>query len=119
MQKISLKQEPLLTSKHQSFPYQHDAVMALRDLEYGAVFHEQGLGKTKIAIDILLHWLQERAVDSVILVVKKSLIKNWLDELAAHCSIKPRVLSANRHENFFVFNSPVRLIVANYEAIKA
>jgi SNF2 family DNA or RNA helicase len=118
MSKILLKHEPKLTSKHQSFPYQHDAIMALRDLEYGAIFHEQGLGKTKIAIDLLLYWLQEKVIDTVILVVKKSLIQNWLDELAAHCSIKPRILSANRNENFYVFNSPVRLVIANYETIK-
>lgn len=118
MAKIHLKQEPVLTSKHQSFPYQHDAVMALKDLEYGAIFHEQGLGKTKIAIDLLLTWLEQKDVDTVILIVKKSLIKNWLDELDTHCSIKPRVLTANRIENFYVFNSPVRLILTNYETIK-
>ncbi len=118
MSKISLNNEPVLTSKHNSFPYQHDAVMALRDLEYGAIFHEQGLGKTKIAIDLLLYWLQQKVVDTVILVVKKSLIQNWLDELSVHCSIKARVLSANRKENFYVFNSPARLMVANYEVLK-
>lgn len=118
MSKIILKHEPVLSSKHQSFPYQHDAVMALRDLEYGAIFHEQGLGKTKIAIDLFLYWLQQKAVDTVILIVKKSLIQNWLNELASHCLIKPRVLSANRSDNFYVFNSPVRLVVANYETIK-
>lgn len=119
MSKILLKHEPVLTSKLQSFPYQHDAVMALRDLEYGAIFHEQGLGKTKIAIDLLLYWLQHKLVDTVILVVKKALVQNWLDELSVHCYIKPRVLSANRNENFYVFNSPVRLIIANYETIKS
>jgi SNF2 family DNA or RNA helicase len=119
MSKILLIKEPDLAWKHQSFPYQHDAVMALCNLEYGAIFHEQGLGKTKIAIDLLLHWLQQKTVDTVILVVKKSLIQNWLDELATHCFIKPRLLSANREENFYVFNSPVRLVVANYETIKS
>ncbi len=119
MSKIQLKVEPNLTSKHQSFPYQHDAVMALCNLEYGAIFHEQGLGKTKIAIDLLLDWLQQKTVDTVILVVKKSLIQNWLDELATHCFIKPRLLSTNREENFYVFNSPARLVVANYETIKS
>lgn len=119
MSKLLLKNEPNLTSKHQSFPYQHDAVTALCDFEYGAIFHEQGLGKTKIAIDLLLNWLQQKVVDTVILVVKKSLIQNWSDELATHCFVKPRFLSANRQENFYVFNSPVRLVVANYETIKS
>lgn len=118
MPKISLKNEPVLLAKQHSFPYQFDAVMALRDLQYGAIFHEQGLGKTKIAIDIFLYWLEKKAVDTVIIVAKKSLVQNWHDELAMHCSVSPRLLSVNRHENFYVFNSPVRLIVTNYETIK-
>ena len=71
MPKILLKHEPVLTSTHPSFPYQHDAFMALRDLEYSAIFHEQGLGKTKIAIDILLYWLKQKMVDTVIKIVKR------------------------------------------------
>jgi len=119
MPKISLKNEPVLLAKHHSFPYQLDAVVALRDLQYGAIFHEQGLGKTKIAIDIFLYWLEKKILDTVIIVAKKSLVQNWYDELAAHCSIKPRLLTANRHGNFYVLNSPVRLIVTNYETIKS
>ena len=46
------------TPKLTAFTYQQDAVEAIRDLEYSAVFHEQGLGKTKIAIDVALYWLE-------------------------------------------------------------
>lgn len=119
MAKIELKREPKLTAKYASFPYQHEAFVAIRDLEYGAILHEQGLGKTKIAIDLLLYWLQEKVVDTVVIAVKKSLVSNWLEELESHSSIKPRVLSSNRRENFYILNSPVRLILVNYEVIKA
>ena len=44
--------------------------MAIKDLEYSAIFHEQGLGKTKIAIDLLLYWLTKRDIDTVIIVTK-------------------------------------------------
>jgi len=118
MSKVFLKSEPITDSKHSSFPYQHDAFMALRQLEYGAIFHEQGLGKTKIAIDLILYWLTAKSLDTVIIIVKKGLIQNWLDELAEHCFIKPRILSNNKRNNFYVFNSPARIIVTHYEEIK-
>ena len=43
----------------------------LRSLEYAGVFHEQGLGKTKIGLAIALHWLRESAVDVVLIVTKE------------------------------------------------
>lgn len=119
MGKIELKREPNLNTKHSSFPYQHEAFVAIKELEYAAIFHEQGLGKTKIAIDLLLYWLQEHVVDTVVIAVKKNLITNWLEELETHSWIKPRVLSSNRRENFYIFNSPVRLILVNFEVVKA
>ena len=56
------------SAKLEAFRYQHDAFMALKDKPYAAIFHEQGLGKTKIAIDLLLYWLQKRDVDTVLIV---------------------------------------------------
>ena len=45
---------------HDAFPYQREAFLAIKDLPYSAIFHEQGLGKTKIAIDLLLYWLEKK-----------------------------------------------------------
>ena len=66
-----LKSEPKLEAKKAAFKYQMDAVTAVRDLEYSAIFHEQGLGKTKIAIDLLLYWLAKKDIDTVLIVTKK------------------------------------------------
>lgn len=113
---IVRKEAPFL-AKHDAFPYQAEAVEAVRDLPYAGIFHEQGLGKTKIAVDVILYWLQNDIVDTVILITKKSLIANWQRELAQHSYLKPRILTADRTQNFYVFNSPVRVILANFEAI--
>jgi SNF2 family DNA or RNA helicase len=104
---------------HEAFPYQMEAFQVLRDLEYGAVFHEQGLGKTKIAIDLGLYWLSEDIVDSVIFVTKKSLVKNWEREILTHTNIKPRIFSSDRSKNYHLFNMPARFYIAHYEAIKS
>ena len=119
MQKLTLKREPDLTLKHEAFAYQLEAVNAVKDLEYAAIFHEQGLGKTKVAIDLIVHWLAHRQLDTALIVVKKGLLDNWQIELASHSQLVPRVLTNNRSGNFYVFNSPARVMLAHYEAVKA
>ena len=69
------------SAKLKPFPYQFQTFQTIKDLKYAAIFHEQGLGKTKIAIDILLYWLEKRDIDTVLIVTKKKLIQNWLMEL--------------------------------------
>lgn len=114
-----LSREPILDVRHSAFDFQQEAIDQLKDLEYGGIFHEQGLGKTKIAIDIMLYWLQNNIVDSVILVVKKNLINNWYEELETHSHITPRILTQDRYSNFHAFNSPIRVYITNYEVIKS
>ena len=118
LQKLKLKREPDLTLKHKAFAYQLEAVNAVKDLEYAAIFHEQGLGKTKVAIDLIIYWLLHQLLDTVLIVAKKGLIHNWQRELASHSQLVPRVLTNNRGGNFYVFNSPARIILAHYEAVK-
>src|SRR5438128_753753 len=119
MPSFILGREPDLRTKFHAFQYQTEAVEAVRDLEYGAIFHEQGLGKTKIALDILLYWLEKRLVDTVLLVLKKGLVANWRREIKAHTYLSPLVLGTERRQNFYVFNSPARLILTHYEAVRA
>ena len=119
MQKLTLKREPDLTLKHEAFAYQLQAVNATKDLEYAAIFHEQGLGKTKVAIDLIVYWLSHRLLDTALIVVKKGLLDNWQRELASHSQLIPRVLTNSRGGNFYIFNSPARVMLAHYEVIKA
>lgn len=119
LQKITLQREPDLTLNHEAFAYQLEAVNAVKDHEYAAVFHEQGLGKTKVAIDLIVYWLSNRLLDTALIVVKKGLLDNWRRELDNHSRLIPRVLTTNRNANFYVFNSPARVMLAHYEAVKA
>jgi SNF2 family DNA or RNA helicase len=118
-QNIYLKNEPNLAAKHQAFGYQTSAVKTIQNMEYAAIFHEQGLGKSKIAIDLLLFWLDAKEVDTVLLVVKKGLVNNWIKELKNHTHISPILISNDYKSNHEVFNCPARLILTHYEAVKA
>ena len=116
---FKLRKPPSLSAKHEAYPYQLDAVRAVEPLSYAAIFHEQGLGKTKIAIDLVLLWLIQDTVDTVFVITKKSLVQNWIDELSLHSHVTPSVLSSNRHKNSIALNSPVLVYVLNYEVVSA
>lgn len=107
------------SAKNSAFPYQMEAFLTVKDMDYCAIFHEQGLGKTKIAIDLLLYWLSVRDMDTVMIVTKKQLVKNWTDEFIIHSYIKPKVLSSNKKDNFYVLNSPAKVIVTNFETLSS
>lgn len=106
-----------LDAHHEALPFQADAVLATRDLPYAALFHEQGLGKTKMALDLALHWLASGAVDSVMVVTKKALVPNWERETRFHTNLRPIVLSQDRRSNFFAFNRPGRIYLTHYEVM--
>lgn len=115
-----LKPDPHLdfAAVHQGYPYQVDALEAVRTLEYSALFHEQGLGKTKIGIDLTLTWLAANELDCVIIVSKRALIENWRQELESHTNLAPRILTQDRSSNFNILNSPARLILAHFEVVR-
>ncbi len=117
MKRIHLIKEPCLLAKHDAFLYQKEAYNAIKDLDYAAVFHEQGLGKTKIAIDLLLYWLEKTSIDTVLIVTKKQLVENWIREFEIHTSIHPAVLSADKQGNYYVFSGPARVIITHFELV--
>jgi len=118
VQRIHLKKEPKLGVKLEAFPYQSEAVQAIRELEYSAILFEQGLGKSKIAIDLMMYWLEKKMVDTVLYVAKKSLVYNCEKEFERHSFLKPKILTQNRNANYFVFNTPSRLVLTHYEVLK-
>ncbi|MGO7078729.1 DEAD/DEAH box helicase [Rhizobium johnstonii] len=114
---LRIEKAASLDAKRSAFPHQMEAFAAVKDLPYAAVFHEQGLGKTKIGLDLALFWLANDVADSVLIVTKKSLIENWRNEIADHSHLRPRILGQDRNANFYAFNSPARLYLMHYEAI--
>lgn len=116
---LRVQREPSLLAKHQGFSYQVEAVEAIKDLEYAAVFHEQGLGKTKIGVDLALTWLKADVVDAVLVITKRGLVDNWRSEVAQHSFLVPRILGRNRRANFHALNSPARFYITHYEVLKS
>ena len=67
---IDIDQEKFLPKTSQ-LEFQKIAYQKLKNIEFGAIFYEQGLGKTKIAIDLILYWLKNNFLDTVFISVKK------------------------------------------------
>ena len=86
---LKVRKAANLQAKFSAFPHQVDALEAIKDLPYAAIFHEQGLGKTKIGLDLALSWLARDIVDSVLIVAKKGLISNWRSEVSDHSYLTP------------------------------
>ena len=108
---------PRLECRLRALPHQAQAVRATQDLPYAAFFHEQGLGKTKIALDLALAWLVGQIVDSVVVVTKKSLVQNWINETQMHTYLNPITIDQDRRKNYIAFNRPGRFYLTHYEAI--
>jgi SNF2 family DNA or RNA helicase len=116
---LKVRNEAPLIAKSQAFPYQVETVEAIKELTYAAIFHEQGLGKTKIAIDLALTWISDDVLDSVIIITKKGLVRNWEEEIARHSHLRAKTLDQDSKTLFFGFNTPARLYVTHYEACKS
>ena len=108
-----------LSARFSGYAYQLEAIETVKELEYSALFHEQGLGKTKIGIDLSLEWIKGNVVDCVMIVTKRSLIANWLEEISNHTHLQAKVLGQDRKANFFALNSPSRIFLIHYEAVRS
>ena len=112
-----MRKSPILNLKKNAYPFQQEAFDQIKDNEYFAIFHEQGLGKTKIAIDLTYFWLGEEQVDSVLIVTKKSLIKNWQDEFIIHGNLHPIVLGVDKAEALEKMFSPGFIYLTHFESV--
>lgn len=115
---MRLRHEPWLEAKLAAFPYQEEAVDFVASRDHSAIFHEQGLGKTKIAIDVILRWLLEKSVDVVLVITKKGLIANWQREFRAHSHLRPMLLTEDGRKNYFTFLSGTRLVLGHFEVAR-
>lgn len=106
-----------LSPRLSPFAYQLNAVAAVKNLPFAGLFHEQGLGKTKIALDLALYWLQENIVDSVLVITKKGLVRNWKEEIETHTSLFCALIDGNKVRTSKNLNRPYRLYLTHYEAV--
>lgn len=69
--------------------YQKQGFDKLKDLPFGCLFLDPGLGKTITSIAIAQYWLKNGICDTVCIFTKKHLIKTWQDEFLIHTNLTP------------------------------
>lgn len=75
--------------KSQLTDYQKQGFDKLKDLPFGCLFLDPGLGKTITSIAIAQYWLKKGLCDTVCVFTKKHLIKTWQDEFIIHTNVTP------------------------------
>lgn len=68
--------------KHKTTPYKHqeDAFYKLYNKPFGALFMEQGTGKSKVAIDIASNLFLEDKIEAVLLIAPNGVHRQWATE---------------------------------------
>jgi hypothetical protein len=76
--------------KFKTAPRKHQAAgfPKLYPLKAGAMFMDKQTGKTKTTIDLACAHRMEGHIDAVLVLTKRTLRRNWLDELATHCPLE-------------------------------
>lgn len=103
--------------KTEPFPHQVEAINFIGSKEQVALFDEMGLGKTKIVIDALLPALKDKSLDCALIICKKSLIKNWEEEITKHTNLPAIVLRGNEQEKGMKFMVYSPFYIINYDAV--
>lgn len=72
----------------QNFIHQQATIDRFKDQDYGALFLEPGLGKTRIMIKIAEHKFEQGQASAALVVTTKSLMLNWArEELPRHSEV--------------------------------
>ncbi len=103
--------------KTKPYPHQIEAIAFVESNNQIALFDEPGLGKTKIVIEALCNNMREGLIDGALVVCKKSLIKNWEDEIKTHSSVSFIALRGNTNEKGLKFMGHAQFYIINYSIL--
>ena len=117
---LRLQREANLSAKKRGFAYQLAALDAVKDLEYAAIFHEQGLGKTKQLIDAITQEVSQGQLGGALVICPNTLKTTWGEEIERHSDVRYAIFGAGRKARRDAFRS-LRAVfyVINYEAVSA
>lgn len=77
--------------KTQPMAHQLEAYRKAYNQDQFALFFEQGLGKTKTAIDLASMWVEDGVIETVVALCPVSIRQVWQKEFEIHCGLKHTV----------------------------
>jgi SNF2 family DNA or RNA helicase len=111
--------------KIQPWKHQLDAIERFKSLPYGALFFEQGCGKSLTLVSILRHKYEAQGfVVPTLVLCPAIVVENWRREWLMHSDLKDYQVvtltgtGAERLEQFrLVAVDPHKVVITNYEAL--
>ena len=101
-------------------PHQVEGTRFLTERQVGALFDEQGLGKSKQLVDAVKENIDAGAIDGALIVCPNTLKATWAEEIEKHSGLKYAVFGAGRSARRVAFRSlRAAFYVINYEAVAA
>ena len=102
--------------KTKALKHQTEALEFMKGKKEIALFDEPGLGKSKIVIDVLCNDLKDKRIDSVLVVCKKTLLKNWEKEILSHSYLSSNIISGVKTKRGRSFMNFAHFHIINYDA---
>jgi len=93
-----MKKSYNFSSKTKPLPHQIDATNFIKQNSIVPLFDDQGLGKSKIVIDAMCYDIENKIVDCVLVVCRKSLLNTWSKEIKKHSYLDYTVLDGARKQ---------------------
>ena len=104
--------------KTEPFKHQLDCFMEMRDKDYYGLFAEQGLGKTKIALDCVSYNVSLNPKYKTLVVCPNTLVENWADEIQKHSDLTYILLMGSRTQRLARITHEAHIYVINYESTR-
>jgi SNF2 family DNA or RNA helicase len=100
--------------------HQQEGAQFLMARRSGILAFEQGLGKTRVAIESFIKLLEQGIVDSMLVICPNSLKGTWLKEIGAFApQATTQVIDGSRKERRRAFSgSRASVLITNYEAAR-
>src|SRR4051794_20118916 len=99
-------------------PHQIEGTRFLKERSAGALFDEQGLGKSKQLVDAVSASIADGTLDGALIVCPNTLKATWSEEIEKHCGLRYAVFGSGRSERRVAFRSlRAAFYIINYEAV--
>jgi SNF2 family DNA or RNA helicase len=104
--------------KTKPFAHQQECFDIMKDKDFYGLFAEQGLGKTKIVLDILSYNREARKNLRALVVCPNTLIENWADEIVKHSNLPHVLITGSKARRVRAMAEVTCIYVINYEATR-
>lgn len=100
------------------FKHQQDSLTAVGDKSHFAFLLEPGLGKTKVAIDLVVNRKIKHGSYQTLVVTPNTLVDNWVDEIEKHSSCTYTTLTGSKAKRLDNLAGTKDFYIINYEGTR-